>query len=65
MWLFQGSQLNIDMGAELLALGDAENDAGMLDLAAIGVAVANASPPALDAADYIMEYSNNCEPTVA
>ena len=44
---------------ELLALGDAENDVGMLEMAAIGVAVGNASCPARKAADYIMKETNN------
>ena len=46
--------LGIDAATELLALGDAENDVGMLQLASIGVAVANACPQARDAADIIM-----------
>ena len=47
--------LGIDASKELLALGDAENDAGMLDMAAIGVAVGNACPQARKCADYIMD----------
>lgn len=50
--------LNIDPRTELLAIGDAENDAGMLDLACIGVAVANASPPARDASDFVVHLTN-------
>lgn len=46
--------LCIDAATELLALGDAENDVGMLQVASIGVAVANACPQARDAADFIM-----------
>lgn len=46
--------LGIDAATELLALGDAENDAEMLENAAIGVAVGNACPRARDAADFIM-----------
>jgi len=50
--------LNIEPQTELLAIGDAENDAGMLELACIGVAVANASPPAREVADFIVELTN-------
>ncbi len=46
--------LGIDPSKELLALGDAENDTGLLRMACIGVAVANACPLARDAADFIM-----------
>jgi len=46
--------LGVNVSDELLALGDAENDAGMLEDAAIGVAVGNACPMAMDAADFIM-----------
>ncbi|KAL7545832.1 hypothetical protein ACHAWF_009178 [Thalassiosira exigua] len=46
--------LGIDAAKELIALGDAENDADMLRNAAIGVAVGNACPQARDAADFIM-----------
>ena len=51
--------LGIDVSEELLALGDAENDAGMLDMACIGVAVGNATPEAKEVADYVMEESND------
>lgn len=51
--------LGIVAEKELLALGDAENDVGMLEMAAIGVAVGNASCPARKAADYIMKETNN------
>lgn len=37
--------VGIDPSSKMLALGDAENDAGMLYLAFIGLAVGNASPP--------------------
>eukprot|EP00979_Chaetoceros_neogracilis_P008053 scaffold1768_cov275-Chaetoceros_neogracile.AAC.3 len=50
--------LKIEPETELLAIGDAENDAGMLEMACIGVAVANASPQARDASDYIVELTN-------
>ncbi|KAL7526141.1 hypothetical protein ACHAXR_001339, partial [Thalassiosira sp. AJA248-18] len=51
--------LGIDVAEELLALGDAENDAGMLKNAAIGVAVGNACPQARDASDFIMRERND------
>lgn len=51
--------LGIDPTTELLALGDAENDVGMLRNAAIGVAVGNACPQAMDAADFIMTERND------
>lgn len=51
--------LGIDPSAELLALGDAENDAGMLDMASIGIAVGNASPPARKASDLVLDYTND------
>jgi hydroxymethylpyrimidine pyrophosphatase-like HAD family hydrolase len=46
---------NIDLTTQLLALGDAENDVAMLEMAAIGVAMGNASPPARAAADHVMD----------
>ncbi len=52
-------KLRIDPETELLALGDAENDAGMLEMAAVGVAVGNATPPAKKASDYIVEFTND------
>jgi hydroxymethylpyrimidine pyrophosphatase-like HAD family hydrolase len=51
--------LSIDPKSELLALGDAENDAEMLEMASIGVAVGNACPRARSAADFIMTERNN------
>ena len=51
--------LGIDPGTELLALGDAENDVGMLQMASIGVAVGNACSKARDAADFIMRERND------
>jgi len=47
--------LGIDPASQLLALGDAENDVSMLDLASIGVAVGNACPQAKGVADFIMD----------
>mmetsp|Transcript_15908 Transcript_15908/g.32064 ORF Transcript_15908/g.32064 Transcript_15908/m.32064 type:complete len:120 (+) Transcript_15908:6350-6709(+) len=51
--------LGIDAETELLALGDAENDAEMLSLASIGVAVGNACPVARSASDFIMTERND------
>ena len=51
--------LNIDMGSELLALGDAENDKGMMEQASIGVAMGNASPTAQESSDFVMTETNN------
>eukprot|EP00566_Odontella_aurita_P009738 CAMPEP_0113559746 /NCGR_PEP_ID=MMETSP0015_2-20120614/19062_1 /TAXON_ID=2838 /ORGANISM="Odontella" /LENGTH=427 /DNA_ID=CAMNT_0000461405 /DNA_START=283 /DNA_END=1566 /DNA_ORIENTATION=- /assembly_acc=CAM_ASM_000160 len=48
------SALGLNMGEELLALGDAENDAEMLNSAAVGVAMGNGCPIAKEAADFIM-----------
>lgn len=47
--------LGIDPSTQLLALGDAENDCGMLELASIGVAVGNACSQAKNVADFIMD----------
>ena len=44
---------------ETMAIGDNSNDAAMLRAAGLGVAVANASPEALSAADYVCEADNN------
>ena len=51
--------LGINAETELLALGDAENDVGMLQMAAIGVAVGNACPQARDAADFVIKERND------
>jgi len=51
--------LGIDPSSDLLAIGDAENDAGMLEMAAIGVAVGNASPLARDASDFVVDFTND------
>jgi len=47
--------LGIDPASQLLALGDAENDYGMLELASIGVAIGNACPRAKEVANFIMD----------
>jgi Cof subfamily protein (haloacid dehalogenase superfamily) len=52
-------KLGIDPANELLAIGDAENDVGMLQLASIGVAVGNACPIACEAADFVMTETND------
>eukprot|EP00550_Attheya_septentrionalis_P004286 CAMPEP_0198297914 /NCGR_PEP_ID=MMETSP1449-20131203/38848_1 /TAXON_ID=420275 /ORGANISM="Attheya septentrionalis, Strain CCMP2084" /LENGTH=531 /DNA_ID=CAMNT_0043999019 /DNA_START=181 /DNA_END=1776 /DNA_ORIENTATION=- len=50
--------LGIVVSDELLALGDAENDAEMLQIAAIGVAMANACPIAKTSSDIVMNETN-------
>lgn len=49
-WLLD--RLGVDPAA-VLALGDGENDVEMLQLAGLGVAMGNAGPPALAAADAV------------
>jgi Cof subfamily protein (haloacid dehalogenase superfamily) len=44
---------------EVLAVGDADNDVGMLRAAGLGVAVQNAGPAAKAGADVVTESSNN------
>lgn len=51
-------QLGIDR-SEVMAIGDNANDVGMLKWAGIGVAMANASPPALAAADYVTDGNDS------
>jgi Cof subfamily protein (haloacid dehalogenase superfamily) len=51
--------LGIDPSTQLLAMGDAENDIGMLQLAAIGVAVGNALPMVKGAADIVVRETND------
>jgi hydroxymethylpyrimidine pyrophosphatase-like HAD family hydrolase len=48
-----------DPSTQLCAAGDAENDAEMLCMAAIGVAVGNACPVAKDAADVVLQETND------
>jgi len=45
--------------AEIMAVGDAENDIGMLRAAGLGVAMANASPQVKAEADVVTERTNN------
>ena len=47
--------LGIDPATQLLALGDAENDAEMLEMSSIGVAVGNAGTIAREAADIVLD----------
>lgn len=51
-------ELGIDPSTELLAVGDAENDVEMLQMAAIGCAVENAMQLAKDAADVVLPLSS-------
>jgi Cof subfamily protein (haloacid dehalogenase superfamily) len=51
--------LGIDPATQLLALGDAENDVGMLEMSAIGVAVGNGGKLAKQAADIILDETND------
>jgi len=44
---------------EIIAFGDNDNDASMIEYAGIGVAVANATPLSLAAADLVTELDNN------
>jgi Cof subfamily protein (haloacid dehalogenase superfamily) len=48
-------KLGIDPRVELLALGDAENDAEMLRMASIGVVMGNGSPAARAAGDIVLK----------
>lgn len=44
---------------DAVAIGDAQNDISMILAAGVGAAMANASPPTKEAADYITEKDNN------
>lgn len=46
--------LGIDPTSQLLAIGDAENDVEMLEMAAVGVAVGNAGDAAKEASDILV-----------
>eukprot|EP00545_Synedropsis_sp_CCMP1620_P007298 CAMPEP_0119025290 /NCGR_PEP_ID=MMETSP1176-20130426/33466_1 /TAXON_ID=265551 /ORGANISM="Synedropsis recta cf, Strain CCMP1620" /LENGTH=410 /DNA_ID=CAMNT_0006980797 /DNA_START=113 /DNA_END=1342 /DNA_ORIENTATION=- len=52
-------KLGIDAAAQLMALGDGENDVEMLKMASIGVAVGNAGPLAREACDFVMTETND------
>ena len=43
---------------EAAAFGDADNDADMLKFVGTGVAMANASPKSMEAADYVTRHHN-------
>ncbi|CAJ1912643.1 unnamed protein product [Cylindrotheca closterium] len=51
--------LGLDPTTDLMALGDAENDVEMLQLAAVGVCVGNGSKLAKDAADIVLEETSD------
>jgi hydroxymethylpyrimidine pyrophosphatase-like HAD family hydrolase len=51
--------LGLDMGTQLCAIGDAENDLDMLRLAAVGVAVGNAIPIVQDVADIVVHETSD------
>lgn len=51
--------IGVDPTKQLLALGDAENDVEMLQMASIGVAVGNGSKLAKDAADVVLKETND------
>lgn len=51
--------LNISKRCLFLLQGDAENDVGMLEISAIGVAVGNAGSDAKDAADIILPITSD------
>ena len=52
------SVLNIPL-EEVIAIGDGCNDIEFLQMAGLGVAVANAEPEVKDCADFVSEYTNN------
>jgi Cof subfamily protein (haloacid dehalogenase superfamily) len=51
--------LNIQLSKHVCAIGDAENDIEMLQLAAIGVAVGNAGAKVKESADVVLEDTND------
>lgn len=51
--------LGVDPSTQLLALGDAENDVGMLQMASVGVAVGNGCELAKEAADVVLEETHD------
>lgn len=52
-------KLGVDPRIELLALGDAENDVEMLEMACIGVVMGNGSPPARKAGDIVLDETSS------
>jgi hypothetical protein len=51
------AEMNLDR-REVMAIGDNANDVGMLKWAGIGVAMSNAAPEALRAADYVAQHND-------
>jgi len=51
-------KLGIDPTVDLLAMGDAENDIEMLQMAAIGVVMGNGSPGARNAGDIVLDETS-------
>ncbi len=49
--------LNIDKSA-IIAVGDAQNDLGMIKTAGLGIAVKNAVDDVKEAADIVLNYTN-------
>jgi len=47
------------LSEEIIAFGDNDNDVTMIEYAGIGIAVANAVPRAIAAADFVTEQDNN------
>lgn len=43
---------------DIIAIGDGHNDIEMIEFAGLGVAMANAHPELLEAADYVCKYTN-------
>jgi HAD superfamily hydrolase (TIGR01484 family) len=52
-------QLGVDPATELLAIGDAENDIEMLQMASIGIAMGNAPDSVKAAADVVLSITND------
>ena len=50
---------DVDPHQHLVAIGDAENDIGLLDMAAVGFAVGNAVPAAQAVADVMLDETND------
>ena len=49
------AEMGLDRG-EVMAIGDNANDVGMLQWAGVGVAMSNAAPEAIAAADYVTDH---------
>jgi len=48
-----------NVGEELLALGDAENDVGMLEMAGVGIAMGNGGLCLKEVSDFVVEEGND------